>query len=340
MSIRRFWRLQKNDRVMFYALLAAQVEAGFVAPRACRELAEMDGLPGGILELARAGGQAEWEGRPVVEGLAATGLLPDEDVAILTVAGQYGSLPEALRRLADREEDIPGIIGRVVAPNAYFLMVLGVLLSMVMSVTGFFERMRLDGGDNPLYRASVALQDWMPAALWAVGCLAAAIFWAVRRSTLEPLRRLAEPFDGIERLRIGIRYCNLAAMMSRHGAVGHVILEHVALVFRTNPYLRRHAREAHDSIITRGTRLEDALAGGVLGGRYAALLKGLVPGGALDRYEAGYRTLAAVQRQMLVRRLDVLHRAFRGLLLFGMLACFLLIFDGVYSMYDSVTTYQ
>ena len=340
MSIRRFWRLQRNDRLMYYRLLSAQVDAGFVAARACRELAELDGLPAGIREIARAGGQSEYEGRPAVDGMAMTGLLPAEDMAILAVAYEYGSLPEALRRLADRKEEIPGVFSRVVAPNLYYLLILGVLAFMIMTVSGFFDRMRLPGEGNPLYEASITFQAWGPVVLGSAGTAMATAIWIVKRWTSLGARKILEPFDSIERLRTGIRFCDLAAMMARHGAVGHVILEHAAEVFRGSPYLRRHARIAHDLHVTRGTRLEDALAEGVLDTRYASLLKGLVPGRALDRYEAGYRTLSDVQRQMLEHRLGALGRIFRILLLAGILVGFMVILDGIYSMYDSFNAYQ
>lgn len=339
MSIRRTWRLPKNDRLMFYGLLSAQVDAGFVAARACRELAELDGLPGGIREIARAGGQAEYEGRHAVEGMASTGLLPAEDVAILTVAAKYGSLPEALRSLANRDGGIPGVFGRVLAPNLYFAMILGILVFLIFNSAGFFGRMRLTGEGNPLYEASLALQQWMPVFLVAVGALTVAVIWIVKRWT-GPVRQVLEPFDTIERLRTGIRFCNLAVMMARNGAVGQVILEHIADVYRGSPYLRHHAVSARDLIVTRGTRLEDALAGGVLKPRYAALLKGLVPGRELAKYEVGYSTLADVQRQMLDRQLGILNRLFRIVLLVGIVLCFAQLLDGIYSMYDSVTAYQ
>ena len=339
MSIRRVWRLPKNDRLMFYRLLSAQVDAGFVASRACRELAELDGLPGGIRELAGAGGQAEYEGRPAVEGMATTGLLPAEDVAILTVAAKYGSIPEALRRLADRDGEIPGVAAKVLAPNLYFLMILGILVFLIINASGFFGRMRLSGEGNPLYDASLMLQQWMPIFLGAGGMLMVTVIWIVKRWT-GPVRQVLEPFDTIERLRIGIRFCRIAAMMARNGAVGQVILEHIADVYRGSPYLRHHAVSAHDLIVTRGTRLEDALSGGVLKPRFAALLKGLVPGRQLARYEVGYQTLMDVQRQMLDRQLGVLNRLFRIVLLAGIVLGFAQLFDGIYSMYDSVTTYS
>ena len=339
-SLRRLLKLNRDDRRMFYRLLSAQIDAGFVATRACRELAELDGLPGGIRTLAGAGGQSEREGRPAVEGMALTGLLPPEDVAVLALAQKFGSLPEALKRLANPDEQVPGVLGRVLAPNLYFATVLGILVFLIMSASGFFERMRFPGDGNPLYEASLLLQRWAPTVLWGTGLLMTVVLWVVKRSTAEPLRRVMAPFDDIERLRIGIRYCLIAAMMARNGAVGTTILEHVADVFRSSPYLRHHARQAHGRIVTEGTRLEDALADGILKPRYAALLKGLVPGRALDRYETGYRTLADVQRQMLDRRLDVLNRLLRIVLLAGIVLGFAQLFDGIYSMYDNVSTYR
>ncbi len=333
------WRiLPKADRRLFYSLLSAQVEAGFVASRACRELAALEGLPRGIHALADAGGQAEREGHTVVDGLARTGRLPAEDLAILTIAERYGSLPEALRRLSSRDEQIPGVFGQIVVPNLYFVAIGSLLVFLIANAAGFFTQMRLPGFGNPLYDASLALQSGLPAALGIGGLGLAAGIWIVKCST-GSLRRLLEPFDTIERLRIGIRFCYLAALMAHNGAVGKVILENMAEIFRKDRYLHHHAVRAHGRIVSEGARLEDALADGVLKPRYAAMLGGLVPGGTLERYEMGYRTLAEVQRQMLDRQLGLLVRLVRILLLGGILLGFAQLLDGIYSMYDSVSTY-
>lgn len=339
LSLRRMALLNRNDRVLFYRLLSAQVRAGLVVPRACRELAALDGLPRGIRMLAEVGGRSELEGRPVIEGLARTGLLPDEDVAMLSVAREYGSIPEGLDRLANPEKRIPGIFDRVVAPNLYYLMILCMLFVIVLYASLFFEQVRLDGSGNPLYEASLTLQFWTPLLLFGGGPLLVAAIWTVKRSTSEPLRKLTEPFDTIERLRIGIRFCHMAAMMTHNGAVGTTILEFVSDVFRSNRYLRHHALKAHERIVTEGTRLEDALAGGVLRPRYATLLKGLVPGRAFERYETGYRTLADVQQQMLERRLKNLAFIFNLALLGGCALGFVTIIEGVYSLQDSLNAH-
>ena len=54
-ALRRSLKLSREDRLMFYRLLSAQISAGIVPARACASLITLDGLPKGVRELARAG---------------------------------------------------------------------------------------------------------------------------------------------------------------------------------------------------------------------------------------------------------------------------------------------
>ena len=336
--IRRYFRLPRQDRLMFYTMIASQIEAGFVAARACRSLEELDGLAPGVREVAKAGAQAEREGMSTITGLGRSGLLPEDEVAALRVAEINNVLPEALRNLVKRDDKGSGLFAKAIRPNMYYLGIVVVLVLFATNAVNFFDTMGMEGEGNPLFEFSLALNAWLPLGAPALAILIGVVAWGMHRWT-SPMRRILGPFDKIGRLQYGVKFCDIAEMLAANGAQGKVILEHVRDLFAGTRYLSWNARHALTRLVTDGARLEDALGEGLLLHRHAALLAGLVPGGAVDKYETGYRTLATLQRQMLQRQYESIDRWMKIVLLTSIVLFLSKMGDGMYELFDSLQTY-
>ena len=338
-AVRRYYRLNKQDRHMFYTLLATQMESGFVASRACKTLEDLDGLSAGVREVAMAGSQAGREGKSAVTGMYETGLIPDDEYAALRIAELNDMLPRALMAQIERDNAGNSFFAKVIKPNLYYLTILGVVLVFMTRTPGFFEKMRIKATGNALYEFALILQDWLIPVLALLMALVAVISWGMRRWTGSG-RRFLGPFDEISRLQYGIRFCDLAEMMSSNGAQGKLILQQVKDLFSRSRFITWHAEMAETSMQRDGTRLEDALSDGLLMQRHAALLKGLVPGGDVSRYESGYRTLGILQRQLLDNRFRNMTRMFRLLLLGSTVYLLMLMLGGMYEIFDSFKEIQ
>lgn len=335
-ALRRAMQLPREDRLMFYRLLAAQLQAGIVPARACRSLTTLSGLPKGVRELARAGAQADSQSRPVTAGLAATGLVPPAELGVLSLAEQNGQLREALDDAIERGEDRQlRFFTAVLRPNIYYSVVVAALLLLVWQAEGFFTEIRIAAGDNPLTELSRALKSWLLPAVTAGGGLALLVAWGMHR-WIGPHRRLLGPLDEVARLQFSIRFLELAGLMARRGAASTGILEATVRVYGSTRYLQHHARQALRKISGRGEEWESALAGGLVPPDHADLLKGLVPGGARDMYPAGYRTLVVMQKQLLRQRFTRTQAVLKLVLLCMVIYLFAALAEGMVAIFDSV----
>jgi len=335
-ALRRSMKLSREDRLMFYRLLSAQMQAGIVPARACISLVTLSGLPRGVRELARAGAQADSQSRPVTEGFSATGLIPPVELSLLTIAEQNGQLREALDEMVESGEDRQlRFFAAVVRPNIYYSVIVAVLLMFVWQAEGFFREIRIVEGENPLIELSRSLRITLLPAAGGLGGLVLAVAWGMQRWT-GPQRCLLGPFDEQARLQFSIRFLDLAALMARRGAANASILEAIIRVYGRTRYLQYHARQALQKISGRGEEWESALAGGLVPPDHADLLRGLVPGGSRNLYPAGYRTIGIMQKQILRQRFGRTQMLARLVLLCTVLYLLAALAEGMVSIFDSV----
>jgi len=335
-ALRRSMKLSREDRLMFYRLLSAQMQAGIVPARACISLVTLSGLPRGVRELARAGAQADSQSRPVTEGFSATGLIPPVELSLLTIAEQNGQLREALDEMVESGEDRQlRFFAAVVRPNIYYSVIVAVLLMFVWQAEEFFREIRIVEGENPLIELSRSLRIALLPAAGGLGGLVLAVAWGMQRWT-GPQRRLLGPFDEQARLQFSIRFLDLAALMARRGAANASILEAIIRVYGRTRYLQYHARQALQKISGRGEEWESALAGGLVPPDHADLLRGLVPGGSRNLYPAGYRTIGIMQKQILRQRFGRTQMLAKLVLLCTVLYLLAALAEGMVSIFDSV----
>lgn len=335
-ALQRGMKLSRDDRMMFYRLLSAQMRAGIVPAKACVSLVTLSGLPKGVRELARAAAQADSQSRPVTDGFAESGLIPPIELSLLTIAEETGQLREALDETVEQSEDSHlRFFSAVIRPNLYYSVVVAVLLAFVWQAEGFLDDIRIAGPDNPLRELSRSLKIWLIPAATALGSFAVLAGWGMTRWT-GAHRRLLGPFDEQARLQFSIRFLELAGMLARRGAANTSILDSVVRVYGRTRYLQHHARLALQKISGRGEEWENALAGGLVPADHADLLKGLVPGGTRDMYPTGYSAIDAMQKQILRQRFQRMQVLFKLLLLCTVLWLFAALAEGMVSIFDSM----
>ena len=331
-AVLRAIQLPREERMIFYTLLSAQLRAGVVPAQACLELEHLNGLVPGIRKLAKAGAQAAREGETEIAGMAGTGLLPEDELAVLRIADRYDQLAEAADELVARREEDHGFFVKVVAPNAYYLMVAMVAVGYIWFAEGFFSGLRFfESESNPLIELSMLVQVWLFPVLAAVAGLVL-LLWNGMRSWCGPARRLLWVFDTQARLQFGIRFTRLAEMMSRRGAVDRDILEAIADIHQDSRYLRFHTRKALDAITAKGELWEDVLGRGLLLPDHAALLRGMVPGSDMRRYPDAYRAVQEIQRVILNQLFRKMQTFFRVMLLIMLFLMIVSLIQGMYSI--------
>ena len=338
-SLLRALQLSREDRMMFYTLLSAQLRAGIVPAKACEDLEQLNGLASGIRKLAKAGAQAAREGRTEIDGMTETGLLPEDELAVLRIADRYDQLAEAADELVGRRDEDDGFFVKVVAPNSYYLMVTLVAIGYVWFAEGFFSGIRVFKTEsNSLIELSVLVQAWLLPALVA-GAGLFLLVWTGMRSWCGPARRYLWVFDTQARLQFGILFSRLAEMMSRRGAVDSDILEAVIDIHRDSRYLRFHARKALDAIAAKGEMWEDVLGRGLLLPDHAALLRGMVPGSEVRRYPDAYRAVQEIQRVILDQMFRKMQSFLKVALLILLFLMLVSILQGMYSIVGASGAY-
>ena len=326
----------RRDRLLFYALLRAQVRAGVPPARACETLLSLSDLAPPLRRIARAGAQAGHDGRPVVEGIAETRMFPPADMGVLGIAEANGTLAEALEAIEGSAAEALNVTARVVVPNLYYLTVLAVLVCFAWQARDFLNMVTFtDLSGNAAFEFSRWLHDWWIPATGALAGVTGAV-WHGKFAWTGRARRLLPVFDAEARYRIGIAFAQLAELLARHGASHGEILAATGSVMGHHRYVAHAVRRARRALDTEGAKWEDALGGGLLSPEHADLLAGLVPGGQRNLYPEAYRTLGMIQRQLLNDRYRLLAGFFRTALLLAILVLLLVLVEGLYSLFGAV----
>lgn len=295
----------REERVMLYRVLEAQLRAGIPAHGAVETLARRIRITPAMVTVCQAATGAAAEGRGVVAGFADSGCFPADELGLLAVAEDNGTLTDALGTLQADAERRLGFAARVLAPNLYYLVILAVVLVLATLAKGFMAGLADVVGPealvyNDAYRVSLWLNAWGPWALGLLVCLGLLIAWCRAHAT-GPARKALLFFDQESRLGYGIRYCELAASLYAQGANHNAVFAAARQVLGSSRMMRRAIGETGQAHREAGLDIEDALAGRLLAPRYAGLLAGMAPGGQRDLYPRAFRALASIQRAVLAK---------------------------------------
>lgn len=328
----------RQERLLLYALLRAQISAGIPPASACATLNTLTGLSPTVRKAAKAGAQAGREGRAVFAGMADTNLFPAADIGVLSIAEAQGYIADALTVIENRNTEPLGFFVKVIIPNVYYIVILTVLIFLSWEAHDHFSRISfVDLATNPAMILSQTLHKWMPGT-GAGLLLLTAVTWYGKMHWTGRLRKVLIFFDLEARYRIGIEFTALAEMLSRYGAAHTDILTAAGQVMTHNRYAGHHISRAMRTIKTEGASWQSALSGGLLTKEHAGLLEGLVPGGSRNLYADAYKAVGMIQRQLLMARYRTATSAVRLALLMTIMYLFVTLAEGLYSMFDSIRT--
>lgn len=332
-----WWRcafeFPREQRGLFYQILRAQLGAGVAPATACETLAERVRVSKRMSQVAAAGARAARDGRGVVEGLSGTLCFPAEDVGIMRIAERSAALEQALADLSRAQAERLGIVSQILAPNAYFLIMLGLgvffgaQVADLLSVVG--DQAALDANDA--YVLSLGIRTYGPPFGIVFG-VAAAIVAFGRLRWHGRMRKLLWAFDDVYRAQTGIRFADFAAGLYERGASHPAVLDAVQEAFGRRGFVGRSVDRARRDLAG-GMAFEDAVAHRLLTRDFTEILKGLVPGGDMRLYPAGMRALAAMQRALLRRRLGVARTAVRTVALAAVGMLIAIMAPGIYSAF-------
>lgn len=323
----------REQRGLMYRALAAQLRGGVAPVTAFETLAKEVRISAETAEVARAAAQAGAEGRALADGLADTGCFPAEDLGVLRVAERGNSLAAAFEALAEGAAERLGTVSKVLAPNAYYLVVLGVLLFFAFEARDLMDSLTgLDVAGNPAYGLSLALHRWLPPTAAAIVAAAAVVAWGRRRWHGRPRAALAW-WDAEYRHQLGIRVADLAARLYDHGGSHTDVLDAVEEAFGDAPYVRRATTEARLMHMQEGAAFEDAIAGRLVPAQMATVLKALAPRGERGRYGPAFVAVAQLQRVLLAKRYAVAATAVRLATLVSTVALLATLARGIYGLF-------
>ena len=326
----------RQHRLLFYSVIGAQLRAGVTLLSACETLAKLTDLAPALRKLAKAGAQAGYEGRSVIDGWADTRMLPEMDIGVFRVAESRGALVDAMDAVESRASDKLGFTDQVVLPNLYYAFLLGILIFFALEAEDFAKGLFVSGNaDNMAIRLSLWLNAWGGITGAGIIVLVCVITYG-KVSWTGPLRRALLFFDTEARYQFGIRFCALAEMLARNGASHLEILDAAESVMGSR-FMQHHIRKARTAMKVHGMAFEDAIGGGLLLAEHAELLSGMAPGGRRELYAQAFRTVGLVQKRILETRYRVAEGMFRAFLLLSIMMLLITLGKGLYTMLTNIT---
>lgn len=333
LPLQRWWRrtvaCDASLRLIFYQLLEAQTRGGFSLLNACRSLATQSRLHPVLRKLGAAGASAIAAGRLAGEGFRDSGYLPIEDCGIIAVAERTGSLVRVFEALADPAQARRTFFRAVVGTNVSQLVPFVIALGMTLAAPDVLGRIATDPvllRGVPLYTVAVWLHAYGWVFLALGGCLLAILVYG--RSHWHGLRRRLLGVFGRDWLaQLSIRYCRLAAALSREGATHRETLSAFRETTR-NAYAHHAARLVERDLLD-GRSYADSLAGRLLADELAGLFAAFSPGDDRARYPVAFESIAAIQDSLLRGTYAIWSRGLKLVLMAGSAGLIVLLIHGL-----------
>ena len=331
-----WWRqlvvLDKNQRLLLYEALGAQIEAGIPPQQAFEALHTISIITPAISRVAGAAATAGREGRLLTEGLADSQCIPLLELGVLKVAERNNRLATACANIQARNQDKLSFLASVVVPNAYYEVIVAALLFMVWQAKDILAATanKVDLATIPAYQLSSFLHHWA-IIITIVGLLGFVTVVYGRSQWVGRHRALLWFFDREYRAVLAVRVADMAAALSTEGANHIDILDAIKEAFGDEDYVLWAVSTARELHAGAGETIEDALSGTLLPPPLAALLSALTPGGKQERYPLSYRTLSRVQRTQLQAQYAVLTNGLRLLLLATAALLIIMLLHGIYT---------
>lgn len=323
------------DRRLLYRIMHAQVSSGMRINTACEKVMDLKGrLKPALTEIAEAGAAAADEGRQIADGWRDTDYLPEEDLGLLEVSEDRGTLNETLEYLSSADRTSLGLFRSVVAPNIYSAVLFLVGFTAVFMAVDLFAAFP-KVGEGTVAAPVLSISEWLQryATVLAVALTVLGLLIARGRSAWTGVkRRLLLIFDEDWRFQLGLRFCHMAETLFAHGATTSEVIDAAQRALGSRRYTTRSLNDIRQDVVRDGRPFADALSGRILTPELAACLQGMVPEEDPRMFPAALDTLAKVYQALLEEKYRKWQRMLNVALLLGSAGAVLLVAHGVFSM--------
>lgn len=290
-------RFNRVDRVIFYELLANQVEVGVELFKIFKMLSEELLVSDAITSISNDVKQALAEGRPLGDGLEESNFFPEDELGLLRIAdGDIKLLPAVLVELRRVSSENVSFFGHVIAPNLYQILVLGFLLG----IGSYFEKMGSiigslgDVTTNDAYLLSLKINTYGLPVVFLIGFFSVLIFY-VQNHGYGSYRRYFLFFNRDGLLKYGGRFCFFASILSSLGQANTSIVSSARHIFRGSGFMSTGLNQLANYYDGTGMNFSEALGKTILGRDIAKLLGAMTVGGDRDLESKAFRSIANIQ---------------------------------------------
>lgn len=332
--LKQWIQFGRGERIIFYELLINQLRLGIPVSNILGTVRRLDVSPE-MTYICQTGEDLLQTGGKLSDALEKTGFFPVEDIGMLRLADErIDLLLEVLEELKVNVRENVGIFGRVVIPNIYFLVVLGVITFMVAQFESY-EKMLSRLGDlsaNDAYIVSVFINDYLFFIFLCIVLLIVSI-WYIRTHGYGNIRRWIWIFDRDSRYNFGSRFCQLSSMMYRVGMSNKQVISISKEVFSHSRFMSVGLNNLYDLHIEQGMAYSVALGRTILDEKMAVILEGMTAGGARDLSADSFLSVGKIQNTLCLKfysRLKVYLQLILGILIMYLIVT---MFTGIYSVY-------
>lgn len=328
-------RFPESERIIFYEVLLAQLDAGLTMKDILALLSQDFRLSPEVTALTVSGYQAVSEGRRFTDGFRESNLLPTEVVELLNAAEQKDTISSVLRNLiASSSCGSLSFVKTVILSNLYYLMMACVLLFLSLNVLSFVEPFKnfvnLDANDA--YQMSVVLNAYFLPTL--IGIIISVLSVWILTCQVYPLRIRIPYFTTHAQLLYGMKYASIAGSFSKIGMTHIEIIDVCDEIFHRSGFMRGALNELRARVAGEGDSFTEVLGETVLNKDISRVFSALVPRGERGAYGNAYTAIEKLQEKIL-RRMNTKGKVvIQFFLLVATAYMMLTLFIGLYSLYD------
>lgn len=306
-GVKRFYceniAFDAEKRHMTYQIMAAQLEQGIPAARACTSIIGTK-LHESIKILARAGVKASDRGDLVMSGWRGTGYIPPSEIAILEVAEERNALQEAFLFLLDPKRMSVSFVKAALLPAAQSILYFTVSLALVMYSETFFLNLPMgrDAATNTLaFKYSSWINDY--GLFIGIGLfLFVSVMLHGRKNWVGTKRRLLTFFGHDWIYKLGLEYSLFASDLYRQGASHSRVLEISRTILPHGKYVDAMIDRVLRETVGQGEPYAPSLAGTLLPDEYADFLGQFAPEDNPARNARGFDSIANMLHAILASR--------------------------------------
>lgn len=329
-----------EKRSMIYKIMAAQMEQGIPAAKACSSVLGTKLHPS-IKTLARAGVNAADQGELVMDGWRRTGYIPSSELGILEVAEERDTLEAAFKFLADPKRKSVSFLKAAVVPKLQQLIFFSISLVFVLYSKTFFLTLPLGqekAKSTLAYQYSSWLNDY--GLLLGIGIFAFVFLMVYGRKNWLGGRRVLLLFFGNDWIyKIGLEYARLACDLYLQGASHAKVLEVSRKVLTKGNYVETMLTQIERATTGAGEPYAPSLSGKLLPGEYADYLGQVAPEDDPAENAKAFESIADMLHTILENRYRKIGTLLGAFLTAGTGAHVVLVITSIYGLFTDMQSF-